>query len=494
MVQLRIKHSGALAKVLNGATSLTGKRLRSGDSYVMEENTLIMKRIVFAIICMMFLTCSACGQEDVSSSGDNQQDSIAVSDAAEETANTAEGTAAESPDAAEGTEEAEKTTEGTVGLTDGDEGTFGEEAEPEQVSLKDLAADYFTVGVGINGSTLENQTLNMPEYMALCKEQFNSCTMTNLMKSCYILDQSGSKKNLENGDGSPALKFDNIDPTLQWCQENGMKMRGHTLVWHTQAPEWFFREGYDDGGEYVGKEVMLARMESYIAQLLTHVQENYPGVVYCWDVVNEAVDPDNGDKDSGFMCRRDNNGTPNPWYETIGPDYVKMAFTYARKYAAEDVKLFYNDFNTYMTPKRKAIYALCESLKEEGLIDGIGMQGYWGISYPGLDVLDGTIRRFAKLDLELHITELSIGVDEETEEQFKKQGNAYKNVFNMLLKADTAGGGPANITNVTFFGLKDHYRDGDKTNSRLYDKDYQPKPAYDAVVSILKSAAKRIQE
>ena len=64
----------------------------------------------------------------------------------------------------------------------------------------------------------------------------------------------------------------------------------------------------------------------------------------------------------------------------------------------------------------------------------------------------------------------------------------------MLLKADTAGGGPANITNVTFFGLKDHYRDGDKTNSRLFDKDYQPKPAYDAVVSILKSAAKRIQE
>ena len=130
MVQLRIKHSGALAKVLNGATSLTGKRLQSGDSYVMEENTLIMKRIVFAIFCMMFLTFSACGQKEVSSSGDNQQDSIAVSDAAEETANTAEGTAAESPDAAEGTEDAEKTTEGTVGLTDGDEGTFGEEAEP----------------------------------------------------------------------------------------------------------------------------------------------------------------------------------------------------------------------------------------------------------------------------------------------------------------------------------------------------------------------------
>ena len=237
-------------------------------------------------------------------------------------------------------------------------------------ALKDLCSDYFTLGVGINGSTLENQTLNMPEYMAVAKRHFNSCTMSNLMKSAYILDQQGSQKSVEEGDGSPVLSFAAIDPTLEWCQANGMRMRGHTLVWHTQAPEWFFREGYEENEPYVDKETMLMRMESYIAQLMTHVQDEYPGVVYCWDVVNEAVDPDRGDPDSYFLCRTENDGTPNPWYETIGEDYVEMAFTYARKYAAEDVKLFYNDFNTFQIPKRDAIYALCASLKEKGLIDG----------------------------------------------------------------------------------------------------------------------------
>ena len=355
----------------------------------------------------------------------------------------------------------------------------------EDVALKDLCSDFFSLGVGINGSTLENQTLNMEEYMALSKKHFNSCTMTNLMKSSYILDQAGSQESLENGDGSPALSFASIDPTLQWCKDNGMKMRGHTLVWHAQAPDWFFRDGYDSTGDYVDKETMLFRMESYIEQMLTHVQTNYPGVVYCWDVVNEAVDPDNGDKDSAFLCRMQSDEGENPWYKTIGEDYVEMAFTYARKYADEDVKLFYNDFNTYQLPKREAIYALCSSLKEKGLIDGIGMQGYWGTDYPSITSIEGAITLYAKLDLEIHITELSVGVDEETEESFEKQAKRYGSIFIMLHNLDNAGGGPANITNVTFFGLIDHYRTGDTTNSRLFDKDYQPKPAYDKIKEIM---------
>lgn len=342
-------------------------------------------------------------------------------------------------------------------------------------ALKGYCSDYFTLGVGINGSTLDNQTLNIPEYMAVASKHFDSCTMTNLMKSGYILDQQGSK---QSGDGSPVLSFATIDPTLEWCQQNGMKMRGHTLVWHVQAPDWFFREGYADNGRYVDRETMLFRMESYIAQLMGHVQDNYPGVVYCWDVVNEAVDPDKGDPDSFFLCRTENGGVPNPWYVTIGEDYVEMAFVYARKYADEDVKLFYNDFNTYQTEKRDAIYALCESLKEKDLIDGIGMQGYWGVSSPSIGVLESAIRKFAELELEIHITELSISVDEETEENFEKQGQRYASIFMSLEKLDTAGGGNANITNVTFFGLVDHYRQGDDTNSRLFDALYQPKPAF----------------
>ncbi|WP_049945922.1 endo-1,4-beta-xylanase [Butyrivibrio sp. LC3010] len=354
-------------------------------------------------------------------------------------------------------------------------------------SLKDLYADNFMLGVGINGSTLENQTLNLPEYMELSKKHFNSCTMTNLMKSGYILDQQGSIESLKTGDGTPALFFGSIDPTLEWCKENGMKMRGHTLVWHTQTPGWFFREGYTDDGEYVDKDTMLMRMESYIKQLITHVQEEYPGVIYCWDVVNEAVEPDSYDPDSDFMCRTKCGEDPNPWYDTIGPDYVEAAFTYARKYADSDVKLFYNDYNTYQPVKTNAIYTLCESLKEKGLIDGIGMQGYWGIDYPSDQMIETAIRKFAELGLEIHITELSIGVDEETDEQFEKQGKRYGDVFSLLLSLDDENGGPANITSVTLFGLIDHYREGDTTNTRIFYSDYSPKPAFHKIEDLMKN-------
>lgn len=357
----------------------------------------------------------------------------------------------------------------------------------DDVALKDLCANNFTLGVGINGSDLFNQCLNIPQYMELSKKHFNSVTMTNLMKSCYILDQAGSQANLASGNDEPALSFASIDPTLEWCQENGMKMRGHTLVWHTQAPGWFFREGYTDDGEYVDKETMSKRMESYIKQLLTHVQTEYPGVIYCWDVVNEAVEPESADPDSYFKCRTKCGQDPNPWYDTIGQGYVELAFTYARKYADKDVLLFYNDYNTYQEPKTEGIYALCSHLKEKGLIDGIGMQGYWGIDYPSIDMIKKAMTKFAELGLQIHITELSIGVDAETDAQFKKQAEVYGNVFQMLHDMDQESGGPANITNVTVFGLVDHYREGDKTNTRIFNKDYEPKPAFIKIREVMEN-------
>ena len=368
------------------------------------------------------------------------------------------------------------------------------EPEEEVISLKEYCKDFFKLGVGINGSTLENLTLHSEEYMGMVKQHFNSCTMSNLMKSCYILKQDLSIENAKSGDGTPVLTYESLDPTLQWCMDNGVGMRGHTLVWHAQAPDWFFREGYTNDGEYVDKETMLFRMESYIKQLMTHVQDNFPGVVYCWDVVNEAVDPHFGDKNTEFSCRTQSEGNPdaipNPWYITIGEDYVEMAFTYARKYAAEGVKLFYNDFNTYENAKREYIYTLCKGLKEKGLIDGIGMQGYYGVDYPAMNAIESSIMRFAELGVEIHLTELTVSVDEETEEQFEAQAKRYGNIFFMLRNRDIEGGGSANITNVTLFGLIDHYHPNDTTNARLWDSNYQPKPAYHKVHNILKSVYK----
>ena len=363
-----------------------------------------------------------------------------------------------------------------------------EEAQPvdDGVALKDLCKDYFTLGVGINGSMPQNNTINIPQYKELSLKHFNSCTMTNLMKSGYILDQMGCQN---SEDGSPVLNFMSIDPTLEWCQETGMKMRGHTLVWHTQTPDWFFRVGYTEDGDYVDKETMLGRMESYIQQMLTHVQENYPGVIYCWDVVNEAVDPDSADPESYFKCRTKIEGNDNPWYATVGQDYVEMAFTYARKYADPDVKLFYNDYNTFQVPKTEGIFALCSKLNEKGLIDGIGMQGYWGIGYPKISEIKTAMTKFAELGLEIQITELSVGVDEENDEWFKKQADKYEEIFKMIYEMDSDNGGPANITNVTLFGLVDHYREGDTTNTRIFDKNYEPKPSYFSIKSVMEEHA-----
>ncbi len=434
------------------------------------------KRLLCGMLALVLLC--GCGKQTASEMGAQGSEAVAevtVSEASEEAA--AESSVSEEVSDETANAETEKAEEAV------------EEKVEDDVALKDLCSEYFTLGVGINGSTLQNQTLNIPQYMELSKKHFNSCTMTNLMKSCYILDQFGSQDNLKNGNEEPALNFMSIDPTLKWCQENDMKMRGHTLVWHTQAPGWFFREGYTDDGEYVDKDTMLARMESYIRQLLTHVQEEYPGVIYCWDVVNEAVDPDSADPDSEFQCRTKCGQDPNPWYDTIGPDYVEMAFTYARKYVADDVKLFYNDYNTYQAPKTDGIYTLCNSLKEKGLIDGIGMQGYWGIDYPPIQDIRNAIKKFSELGLEIQVTELSVGVDKETPSMFMKQAEKYEQYFKLLYEMDSQSGGPANITNVTLFGLVDHYREGDTTNSRIFDENYEPKDAFYKIKGVMEEHA-----
>lgn len=445
----------------------------------MKRKSLLCGALVVALLC-------GCGKEAVPAGQENTpvtestETAVDQNDAAQDT-----GTESSSEDV--DNTEAEAADSNT---DDKEEVTDQTSEQEDDVALKDLCSDYFTLGVGINGSTLQNQTLNIPQYMELSKKHFNSCTMTNLMKSGYILDQFASQNNLKNGNSEPALNFASIDPTLKWCQENGMKMRGHTLVWHTQAPGWFFREGYTDEGEYVDKDTMLMRMESYIRQLLTHVQEEYPDVVYCWDVVNEAVDPESADPDSDFKCRTKCGQDPNPWYDTIGKDYVEMAFTYARKYVADGVKLFYNDYNTYQAPKTEAIYTLCNSLKEKGLIDGIGMQGYWGIDYPPTKDIRNAIKKFSELGLEIQVTELSVGVDKETEAMFLRQADKYEEYFKLLYEMDSDNGGPANITNVTLFGLVDHYREGDTTNSRIFDENYQPKPAFYKIKGVMQENVK----
>ena len=138
---------------------------------------------------------------------------------------------------------------------------------------------------------------------------------------------------------------------------------------------------------------------------------------------------------------------------------------------------------------------MCEHLKEEGLIDGIGMQGYWTGANTGS--IEMAIKTFAKLGLEIQITELSIDAADLSEEELEKQAKSYGSLFYMFSYLDEQGGGPANITSVTLFGLQDGfvmYNGSDKTTSRIFDKDFQPKPAFEKIAKIMNNTYKNREE
>lgn len=359
--------------------------------------------------------------------------------------------------------------------------------------LKEAYEDYFKIGVGLNGSNIETDTVNSRAMTEIIKHHFNSVTYSNLMKPAYLLDQAGSIQNAQSGNPEPAVRYDTVIRGLEFAKANGIGMRGHVLVWHNQTPDWFFREGYRSDAPYVDRETMLLRLESYIRQVLEFTQSHYPGVIYAWDVVNEAVEntPGSYELASGFNIRTRFDGTrENPWYRVVGPDYVEKAFEYARKYAEPGVKLFYNDYNTFQPSKTLAIYRLASHLKERGLIDGIGMQGYMDLNYPGIaagrDSFKAAIARFAELGLEIHITELSIRTPDETPASFLRQADRYEEVFRVLVEMSRASGGPAEITSVTVFGLMDHYLfyANDPTTTRLFDGKLQPKPAFYSVLQV----------
>lgn len=362
----------------------------------------------------------------------------------------------------------------------------------DALSVKDVYKDYFMVGAAINGKDYATMALHHEGMTEILKKHFNSTTLSNLMKPEHTLDEKATKA---SADGMPVCKFDTCDEALQFCMDNNIKMRGHTLIWHNQTPQWFFFEDYDINKKPADAATMEKRMESYIRQVITHCQDNYPGVVYCWDVVNECVCVDRNSyivTSGGWKLRattlQDNDFThdtpiSNYWYATMGETYVEKAFSLARKYADKDVKLFYNDYNVFMTEKMKNICMMAEELKAKGLIDGIGLQPTVLMDWPKLDSTDsGSFRvcleTYAKLGLELQVTELSFKMDGDyTLMKDQKQSDRYEEFMHLLLEEDSDNGGPCNITSVTVFGICDDYPlyDNFKQNLYLWDAFCEPK-------------------
>ncbi|HEY5466914.1 MAG TPA: endo-1,4-beta-xylanase, partial [Clostridia bacterium] len=231
---------------------------------------------------------------------------------------------------------------------------------PIAPALRDIYGKAFFIGAAIPASVLASDSKK-----AILEKNFNSFTCENEMKPQSLLGSIATM----GADGMPVLDFTTADRFCAYALLKGFRMRGHTLVWHSQTPSWFFREGFQPGGKEVAADEMLTRMEWYIRSVLGHFQTAYPGLIYAWDVVNEAA------ADSGGVWR-----TESPWYRIIGQDFVTKAFEYARKYVDSGVALFYNDYNLHIVRKADAVAQIVEPAAMAGTIDGIGMQGHEQLS------------------------------------------------------------------------------------------------------------------
>lgn len=303
------------------------------------------------------------------------------------------------------------------------------------MNLKTAYEPYFKIGAAIS-----RMNLNTPAHMKLLTSQFNSFTCENSMKPMYFLDTEECKSDPDRYDLFPALNFDHARPYLEFAKLHGIAMRGHTLVWHNQTPRWFFCERYNENFPLAGRETMLARLESYIRGVLSFVQSDYPGVIYAWDVVNEIVD------DGGFRH--------SLWTKTVGEDFFIKAFEFARKYAAPDVLLFYNDYETSQEWKRDYIIEhVLKPMIDLGIVDGMGLQSHLMMDHPQYDDYRKSIEMYGALGLQIHVTELDIHNADPSDESMHALAERYREFFRIYLDAKKSG--KADITSVTFWNLLD---------------------------------------
>ena len=338
-------------------------------------------------------------------------------------------------------------------------------------TLKDAFKNDFLIGVAVNHSQFYDEDKRGDP---IIKTQFNSITPENILKWESVHPHPGQ------------YDFTGPDRYVEFGESNNMYIIGHTLVWHSQTPRWVFQ---DEHGNPVTREVLLERMHDHIATVVGR----YKGRIKGWDVVNEALNEDGSLRNS-------------PWRRIIGDDYIEKAFQFAHE-ADPQAQLHYNDYSLENEPKRKGAIALIKKLQGEGIpIDCIGLQDHVKMDWPTSSQLDKTISAFAKLGLKVMITELDVDVVPKT--QHNRSADIALNAQNNSGADAYAKGLPpekqeelarryaelfrvyvnhrSDITRVTFWGVTD----GDSwLNSPgrvnypvLFDRDGQPKPAFQAVL------------
>ncbi len=249
-------------------------------------------------------------------------------------------------------------------------------------SLKDAYKDYFTIGVAVN-----QNNINDPAQSEIVKKQFNSVTAENDWKPGEIHPKEG------------VWNFEKADKIANFCRENGIKLRGHCLCWHSQFADWMFT---DKKGKPVKKEVFYQRLREHIHTVVNR----YKDVVYAWDVVNEAMADDG--RPFEFVDGKMVPASPyrqSRHFKLCGDEFIAKAFEFAREADPTGV-LIYNDYSCVDNGKRERIYEMVKKMKDAGVpIDGIGMQGHYNIYFPDEEKLEKAINRFSEIVNTIHITE-----------------------------------------------------------------------------------------
>jgi len=297
-------------------------------------------------------------------------------------------------------------------------------------SVYETYADHFIVG-----AALETDGIASTRHEQLMLRHFNSVTAGNAMKPGPIHPSED------------VYNWTNADMVANFARDNGLYVHGHTLVWHSQAAEWMFKDANGDPLEATpqNKQLLLDRMEAHIRTVVPR----YNDVVNVWDVVNEVIDPAEDD------CLR-----RSEWYRLAGTDYISVAFQIAHE-MAPTATLILNDYGETSPAKRQCMYDVVKNLQDQGVpIDGIGMQMHINIQNPTVPAIEETIEMFAELG-EVHITELDMSIYPNDTDKYTtvppevliKQGYRYKAIFEALRRQGAEGTG--NLQSVTFWGLAD---------------------------------------
>ncbi|MFC0527859.1 endo-1,4-beta-xylanase [Phytohabitans kaempferiae] len=310
------------------------------------------------------------------------------------------------------------------------------------------------IGTAVDMSALADDAT----YKERVAAEFNSVTAENVMKWSEIERERG------------VLDFGPADELVRFARQNGQGVRGHTLLWHNQNPEWL-TQGVADGS------IDATELRKILKQHIFDVAGHFRGKVYAWDVANEVID-DNGNLRDTF------------WLQKLGPGYIADAFRWAHQ-ADPKAKLYINDYNVEgLNAKTDAYYALVKQLKKDRVpIHGFGMQGHLGVQYG----FDGralqNVQRFEALGLETSFTEVDVRMIMPTDNaKLQAQANGYSVLLRACLLAKRC-------TSYTVWGFTDKYSwvpgwfDGEGA-ANLLDENYGQKPAYQAVSQTLAVAGR----